>query len=97
MVEDVELKCGIIGLLVLGFKLFKSVKVVKVVLVGVLVVGYVWFFFIEFVLMLIVCLVVYEYGYVCVMKYFGIKIKGIYFILFVGGLVVFDDKIIICW
>ncbi|MEC8225811.1 MAG: site-2 protease family protein, partial [Pseudomonadota bacterium] len=91
--QEAEPKRGIIGLLALGFKLFKSAKVVKAALAGASVAGYAWLFSIEFALMLIACLVVHEYGHVRAMKYFGIKTKGIYLIPFVGGLAVSDDKI----
>ncbi|MEL0633845.1 site-2 protease family protein [Pseudoalteromonas carrageenovora] len=90
-------KKGFLGLAALGFKLFKSAKVIKVALAGASVAGYAWLFSIEFALMLIACLVVHEYGHVRAMKYFGIKTKGIYLIPFVGGLAVSDDKITTRW
>ncbi len=90
-------KKGLLGLAALGFKLFKSAKVIKVALAGASVAGYAWLFSIEFALMLIACLVVHEYGHVRAMKYFGIKTKGIYLIPFVGGLAVSDDKITTRW
>ncbi|MBQ4834427.1 site-2 protease family protein [Pseudoalteromonas sp. MMG010] len=90
-------KKGLLGFAALGFKLFKSAKVVKAVLAGASVAGYAWLFSIEFALMLIACLVVHEYGHVRAMKYFGIKTKGIYLIPFVGGLAVSDDKITTRW
>ena len=46
-VEDAEPKRGIIGLLALGFKLFKSAKVVKAALAGASVAGYAWLFSID--------------------------------------------------
>ncbi len=67
--QEAEPKRGIIGLLALGFKLFKSAKVVKAALAGASVAGYAWLFSIEFALMLIACLVVHEYGHVRAMKY----------------------------
>ena len=96
-IENSAPKKGILGLAALGFKLFKSAKVIKVVLAGASVAGYAWLFSIEFALMLIGCLVVHEYGHVRAMKYFGIKTKGIYLIPFVGGLAVSDDKITTRW
>lgn len=90
-------KKGFLGLAALGFKLFKSAKVIKAVLAGASVAGYAWLFSIEFALMLIACLVVHEYGHVRAMKYFGIKTKGIYLIPFVGGLAVSDEKITTRW
>ena len=92
-----EPKRGFLGFAALGFKLFKSAKVVKAALAGASVAGYAWLFSIEFALMLIACLVVHEYGHVRAMKYFGIKTKGIYLIPFVGGLAVSDDKITTRW
>jgi Zn-dependent protease len=96
-VKNTPPKKGLLGLAALGFKLFKSAKVIKVALAGASVAGYAWLFSIEFALMLIACLVVHEYGHVRAMKYFGIKTKGIYLIPFVGGLAVSDDKITTRW
>lgn len=90
-------KQGLLGIFALGFKLFKSAKVVKVALAGASVAGYAWLFTFEFALMLIACLVIHEYGHVRAMQYFGIKTKGIYLIPFVGGLAVSDDKITTRW
>lgn len=86
-----------IGIAALVFKLFKSAKVIKVVLAGASVAGYAWLFSLEFALVLIACLVVHEYGHVKAMHHFGIKTKGIYLIPFVGGLAVSDDKINTRW
>lgn len=88
---------GKLGLLALGFKLFKSAKAVKAALAAASVAGYSWLFSFEFALVLIACLVVHEYGHVRAMKYFGIKTKGIYLIPFVGGLAVSDEKITTRW
>ena len=85
------------GLAALGFKVFKSAKVVKAALAGASVAGYAWLFSIEFALMLITCLVIHEYGHVRAMQYFNIKTKGIYLIPFVGGLAVSDEKITTRW
>ena len=90
-------KESFMGFLALAFKLFKSVKVVKVVLAGASVAGYAWLFSIEFALVLIASLVVHEYGHIRAMKYFGMKTKGIYLIPFVGGLAMSDDKINTRW
>ncbi|MFY8326712.1 site-2 protease family protein [Pseudoalteromonas sp. ZZD1] len=96
-VEKAKPKQGLLGIFALGFKLFKSAKVVKVALAGASVAGYAWLFTFEFALMLIACLVIHEYGHVRAMQYFGIKTKGIYLIPFVGGLAVSDDKITTRW
>ncbi|MCH1932502.1 site-2 protease family protein, partial [Shewanella sp. A25] len=73
------------GLLVLGFKLFKSAKVIKVVLAGASVAAYSWLFSFEFAIALILCLVIHEYGHIRAMKRFGLQTKGIYLIPFLGG------------
>ncbi|MGS0537250.1 metalloprotease [Pseudoalteromonas sp. SaAl2] len=96
-IEKTKPKQGLLGIFALGFKLFKSAKVVKVALAGASVAGYAWLFTFEFALMLIACLVIHEYGHVRAMQYFGIKTKGIYLIPFVGGLAVSDDKITTRW
>lgn len=95
--QQAENKRNLFGLAALGFKIFKSAKVVKAALAGASVAGYAWLFSFEFALMLIACLVVHEYGHVRAMQYFNIKTKGIYLIPFVGGLAVSDDKITTRW
>lgn len=90
-------KRSYLGLLALGFKLFKSAKMIKVLLAGASVAGYAWLFTLEFALVLIACLVIHEYGHIRAMQYFGIKTKGIYLIPFVGGLAVSDDKVNTRW
>lgn len=92
-----ESKKSFMGLILLAFKLFKSAKIIKVVLAGASVAAYSWLFTIEFALVLIACLVAHEYGHVRAMQYFGIKTKGIYLIPFIGGLAVSDDKINTRW
>ncbi|MFT7560592.1 MAG: Zn-dependent protease [Flavobacteriales bacterium] len=96
-VAPVKRKQGLWGLFALGFKLLKSVKVIKVALAATSVAGYAWLFTFEFAVVLVACLVAHEYGHVLAMKYFGIKTKGIYIIPFVGGLAVSDDKINTRW
>ncbi|MCH1920699.1 site-2 protease family protein [Shewanella sp. A3A] len=85
------------GLLVLGFKLFKSAKVIKVVLAGASVAAYSWLFSFEFAIALILCLVIHEYGHIRAMKRFGLQTKGIYLIPFLGGLAVSDSKLNTRW
>ncbi|CAH9063148.1 hypothetical protein PSECIP111854_03166 [Pseudoalteromonas sp. CIP111854] len=92
-----ENKKSLIGLAALGFKVFKSAKVIKAALAGASVAGYAWLFSWPFALMLVACLVIHEYGHVRAMQYFNIKTKGIYLIPFVGGLAVSDDKITTRW
>ncbi|CZF81247.1 Stage IV sporulation protein FB [Grimontia celer] len=90
-------KFSLIGLASLGLKLFKSAKVIKVVLAGASVAAYSWLFSWQFALALIACLVVHEYGHIRAMKYFGMKTKGIYLIPFMGGLALSDEKINTRW
>ncbi|TEW46762.1 site-2 protease family protein [Psychromonas algicola] len=90
-------KLNVMGLGLLALKLFKSVKLIKVVLAGASVAAYSWFFSFQFAASLIACLVFHEYGHIRAMKYFGMKTKGIYLIPFVGGLAVTDEKINTRW
>jgi Zn-dependent protease len=90
-------KLSILGLGSLALKLFKSAKIIKVVLAGASVAAYSWFFSFQFAAALIISLVFHEYGHIRAMKYFGMKTKGIYLIPFVGGLAVTDDKINTRW
>lgn len=73
-----------------GFKLLKSVKVLKVALAAASVGVYSILFSVEFALALIAILVFHEYGHLRAMKKFGIPTKGMYLIPFVGGLAVGD-------
>lgn len=90
-------KPGLVGLLSLALKLFKSAKVIKVVLAGGSLAAYTWLFSFQFALALIGCLVVHEYGHVKAMKYFGMKTKGFYLIPFMGGMALSDEKINTRW
>ena len=90
-------KLSIIGLGSIALKLFKSAKIIKVVLAGASVAAYSWFFSFQFAASLIACLVFHEYGHIRAMKHFGMKTKGIYLIPFVGGLAVSDEKINTRW
>ncbi|MEI6858836.1 MAG: site-2 protease family protein, partial [Shewanella sp.] len=94
---EAQRKLSLIGLGSLGFKLLKSVKVIKVVLAGASVAAYSWLFSFQFALALIACLVFHEYGHIRAMKYFGMKTKGIYLIPFMGGLALSDEKINTRW
>ncbi|MDE1464276.1 site-2 protease family protein [Spartinivicinus poritis] len=96
-VMPIKKELNLVGLASLGFKLFKSAKVIKVVLAGASVAAYSWFFSLQFALALIACLVFHEYGHIRAMKYFGMKTKGIYLIPFFGGLALGDDKINTRW
>lgn len=86
-----------LGLLALAFKLFKSAKVIKVVLAGASMAAYSWLFSFEFAIALILCLVIHEYGHIRAMKRFGLQTKGIYLIPFLGGLAVSDSKLNTRW
>ena len=90
-------KISLLGLGSLALKLFKSAKIIKVVLAGASIAAYSWFFSFQFAAALIACLVFHEYGHIRAMKYFGMKTKGIYLIPFVGGLAVSDEKINTRW
>lgn len=90
-------KFSMFGLASLGLKLFKSAKVIKVVLAGASLAAYSWLFSLQFALALILCLVVHEYGHVRAMQYFGMKTKGFYLIPFFGGLALSDEKINTRW
>lgn len=78
-------------LLAVGFKLFKSIQVVKVALLAASVGAYSLIFSLEFALALIAVLVFHEYGHLRAMKKFGIPTKGMYLIPFVGGIAVGDS------
>ena len=78
-------------LLALGFKLLKSVQVIKVALIATSVGAYSILFSLEFALALIGVLIFHEYGHLRAMKKFGIPTKGMYLIPFVGGLAVGDS------
>ena len=90
-------KLSVLGLASLGLKLFKSAKVIKVVLAGASLAAYSWLFSFQFALALILCLVVHEYGPVRAMQYFGMKTKGFYLIPFLGGMALTEDKINTRW
>jgi Zn-dependent protease len=91
------MKFSFIGMGGLGLKMFKSVKVIKVLFAAGSLAAYSWLFSVEFAIALICCLVFHEYGHIKAMKYFGLKTKGIYLIPFVGGLALSDDKINTRW
>ncbi|WP_019277827.1 site-2 protease family protein [Vibrio coralliilyticus] len=92
-----EKRFSLLGLLPLGFKVFKSAKLIKVVLASASLAAYSWLFSFQFALALIACLVFHEYGHVKAMKYFGMKTKGIYLVPFLGGLALSDEKINTRW
>ncbi|MCV6590126.1 MAG: site-2 protease family protein [Marinobacterium sp.] len=95
--RPVKPQFSLIGMASLGLKLFKSAKVIKVVLAGASIAAYSWLFSLQFALALIACLVVHEYGHIRAMKYFGMKTKGIYLIPFVGGLALGENKVNTRW
>ncbi len=90
-------KPSLLGMASLAFKLFKSAKVIKVILATATLAAYSWLFSFKFAAALIACLVIHEYGHIRAMKYFGLKTKGIYLIPFLGGLALSDDKINTRW
>ncbi len=90
-------KFSLIGLGVLGLKLLKSAKLIKVALAGASLAAYSWLFSVQFALSLLACLVVHEYGHIRAMKYFKMPTKGIYLIPFFGGMALTDGKINTRW
>ncbi|VAW81152.1 Zn-dependent protease [hydrothermal vent metagenome] len=74
----------------LVFKLFKSVKVLKIALVGTAFAGWGLIFNWQFAAVLIIVIMFHEYGHVQAMKKFGIPTKGFYLIPFVGGVAIGD-------
>lgn len=72
----------------IGFKLFKTVKVVKVALLAASVGVYSVIFTPQFAMALVAILIFHEYGHIRAMKKFGIPTKGIYLIPFFGGMAI---------
>lgn len=79
-----------LSLALVGFKLLKTVQVIKVALLAASVAVYSVMFTIEFAIALIAVLVFHEYGHLRAMKKCGLPTKGMYLIPFVGGLAVGD-------
>lgn len=79
-----------LSLALIGFKLLKTVQVIKVALLAASVAVYSVMFTVEFALALIGVLVFHEYGHLRAMKKCGLPTKGMYLIPFVGGLAVGD-------
>ncbi|HTF98377.1 MAG TPA: site-2 protease family protein [Cellvibrio sp.] len=79
-----------LSLALVGFKLLKTVQVIKVALLAASVAVYSVMFTVEFALALIGVLVFHEYGHLRAMKKCGLPTKGMYLIPFVGGLAVGD-------
>ena len=90
-------KFSMFGLMGLGFKLFKSAKLVQVALVGASAASYAYLFTWQFALILIMALMFHELGHVQAMKKMGLKVKGIYLIPFLGGAAVSEDRIQTRW
>jgi len=82
---------GWVGLLGIGVKMLKTVKVLKLALAAASVAVYSMLFTFEFALALIAVLVFHEYGHLRAMKKFGIPTKGMYLIPFFGGIAVGDQ------
>jgi len=93
----VKTKFNLVGLGILGLKLLKSAKLIKVALAGASLAAYAWLFSLQFALSLLACLVVHEYGHIRAMKYFKMPTKGIYLIPFFGGMALSDGKINTRW
>jgi len=77
-----------IALLGLFLKLLKTAKVLKVGLLGLSVGAYGLIFSWQFAAVLIGITVFHEYGHLRAMKRFGLPVKGMYLIPFVGGVAV---------
>ncbi len=88
---------NLLGVGALVFKLFKSAKLIKVVLAGASLAAYSWLFSFQFALSLLACLMFHEYGHMRAMQYFGMRTKGIYLIPFFGGAALTDEKINTRW
>ena len=72
-------------------KFGKSAKVAKFAWVGASMAGYCWAFSWQFAAAIMTMLFVHEYGHVWQMRREGMKVRGIYFIPFMGGAAVTDD------
>jgi Zn-dependent protease len=72
-------------------KLLKAAKVIKVGLIAGSVAAYSYLFTWQFALIIITFLFVHEYGHVWAMKRCGLKVKGMYFIPFMGAAAVSND------
>ncbi len=70
----------------LVFKLFKSVKVIQVVMLGLSAAAWSVLLSWQFAIALIGIMVFHEYGHLWAMKRSGLKTKGMYLIPFVGGI-----------
>lgn len=79
-----------LSLALIGFKLLKTIQVIKVALLAASVAVYSVMFTVEFALALIGVLIFHEYGHLRAMKKCGLPTKGMYLIPFVGGLAVGD-------
>ena len=73
-------------------KLAKSAKVVKISMATASVVTYSYLFTWQMALMLMVLLFIHEYGHIWAMKKSNMKVKGMYFIPFLGAAAVPDDN-----
>jgi Zn-dependent protease len=69
----------------------KSAKVTKLGLAGASVLAYAYLTTWEFAIVMIVGLFIHEYGHVWAMRKFGLKVRGMYFIPFVGAVAVPDE------
>ncbi|WP_341503229.1 site-2 protease family protein [Gallaecimonas sp. GXIMD4217] len=90
-------RSGLIGWAALGFKLFKSAKVIKVALAGASFASYAYLFNWQMAVILLAILVFHEYGHLKAMHRFGIKTKGIFLIPFFGGAAVASERFRTQW
>ena len=73
-------------------KLLKGLKVGKVTLAGASMASYAYLFTWQFALLIMVMLFIHESGHIWAMRKCGMKIRGIYFIPFVGGAAVAEPR-----
>ena len=73
-------------------KLLKMTKLIKVGLLAVSFASYAYLFTWKFALLIIIALGFHESSHVAAMKYKGIRTKGFYFIPFLGGAAIAEDK-----
>lgn len=98
--EEKSTKAGIWALIIkLGAKFlpflvksFKLLKVGKVALIGASIGAYAFLFSWQFAVMLVAMIFVHEYGHVWAMKRKGMKVRGMYFIPFLGAVAVGDEE-----
>lgn len=77
-----------VKLMPFALKLLKGIKALKIALAAISITSYSLLFTWQFAVMIMVMLFVHENGHIWAMRRYGMKVKGIYFIPFLGGLAV---------